>query len=69
MATVIEKVSKLKLVTMEVTEDGKKTRSKTFGNIDSQASDDALHTAATQVISLLAQAPDEIRRVDELTLN
>lgn len=68
MATIIEKVSKMKLMTVTAVDGVQKTTGKTFSNINAEATDDAVLTAGTTLGSLMAVAPNEVRRVDEMTL-
>lgn len=68
MATITDKVSKLKLATTTSVDGVSKTTSKTFSNINADATDDAVLAAGSSIGSLLAVAPTEVRRVDEVTL-
>lgn len=68
MAMIASTASSLKLVYSEEVDGKLRTRSKTFSNVDSQATHDGFLQAGTALGSLQTQAPDEVRRVDEMTL-
>lgn len=68
MATIVNKASKLKLVYTEEVDGKLKSRSKTFANVNSLATDDGILQAGNALGSLQNLAPEEVRRVDEVTL-
>lgn len=68
MATVIDMASKLKLVYIEELDGKIRSRSKTFSNINGEASNAAFLQAGEALGALQNSAPEELRRVDEMTL-